>query len=638
MLEFFREKVQGAFAFKAIVVFFCAVFALWGVEALFDGNAQKGAVATVNGNDITEPELANAIKMLREQYIRMLGGQVDAKFLNDKMLRDPALESLISRKVLEDFITETKMSVGKKTIDAVIVADKTFSRDGKTFDADFYKERLRESGLTAAAYQNYLGKQMLLQYLQSGIAGSAFVTDAEIRSIAKLMAQKRSFEYVLFPLQKFAAEVQVSDDAVEKYYKEHQAEYMNDEQVAIDYLEINKKALADSVKVDESDIREAYDKEVAMFKPSTERSAAHILVETTADGSHEAKLTEIQDRLKKGEKFEELAKSFSVDEGSAAQGGDVGFTSGETFVAEFEKALAGLAAVGDVSAPVKTEFGYHIIKLTGKRDTAVKSFDERKVDIEQELRVSQAATLFSEKVDALAESTYSAGDLTAPAKELGLAVQKTAPFTRRGGAGIAGDQKVIEAAFAADMVESGKNSQLIELPGDKAIVLRVSEHALPKVRELAEVKAVISEKVRAELASSQLKEKIDQITPGFESAKSLDSVAQAEKLEVISVVDKKRQDAKDEQKDLFAAAFSMAKPAKESVSLKVIQIPSGDWVFIKLNNVEEVNVTDDLQEYVDTKKRLTESAGNSEFSLLERQLQKKAVITRKENKPEIEQQ
>lgn len=632
MLEFFRERIQGTFA-TVIVVFFCAVFALWGVEALFHGSKKPDAVATVNDRDITEAELANAIEMLRAQYTKMLGGQVDAKFLNDKMLREPALESLISRTLLEEYVTENKILVGKGTVDKEIVADKNFSRDGKTFDADFYKDRLRQSGLTAAAYQKYLGKQLQLQYLQKGIADTAFVTDAEIAVIARLMAQKRSFEYVVFPLQKYVDAAVVTDASLEKYYQEHQADFMTDEQVAIEYLELTKKNIADSIEIVEADVRQAYEKEMQNFKPGTERSAAHILIEAKEDGSHEKTLLEIQDRLKKGESFADLAKTFSVDEGSAAQGGDVGFTTGETFVPEFESALAGLANVGDVSAPVKTEFGYHIIKLTGKRDTVAKSFDERKAEIEKELRGSKASTAYNEKIDALNESTYSAGDLSGPAQELGLTVQSTVPFGRRGGVGIAGEQKIIEAAFSADLIESGKNSQVIELAGDRALVIRVKEHLMPKARELTEVKTVVVDKVKRGQAEAQLKEKIATLKARADSEKALDAIAKEEGLRVETVVLSKRKEGKPEQADVYEKAFSMARPASGVAVMDSTNVGAGDWVLIKLNAVEDAEVTPESPEFVEVKSRMSQSAGNDDFAVFERELQAKAKITRRGAEP-----
>jgi hypothetical protein len=158
------------------------------------------------------------------------------------------------------------------------------------------------------------------------------------------------------------------------------------------------------------------------------------------------------------------------------------------------------------------------------------------------------------------------------------------------------------------------------------------------VRELAEVKSIVAEKVRAEIAASQLKEKVNQIKSSFEADKSIERVAQEGNVKVTTVVSAKRKDAKEEQKDVFEAAFSMMKPENQSAALNVIQTSAGDWAFIKLNNVEDVNVADNDQEYIDTKKRLTEAAANNEFSVFEHQLQSKAVITRKEIKPEAEQQ
>ncbi len=629
MLEFIREKMQGVFA-TVIVGFFCAAFALWGVERMFSGGGGANAVATVNGEDIYEPDVAQAIKVLRQQYMKMLGGQVDANFLNDKMLRNPALESLIGRKLLESQIAEMNMKVGRQTVDQSIVRDPLFTRDGKTFDPEFYKEKLRDAGITAAAYQKQLRQQLALGHLQNGVAESAFVTDAQIQLLARLQAQKRSFDYIRFPLQQLVDTTQVNDDAVSQYYDNHPNDFLSEEKVAIEYLELNKDELAKSIPLDEAEVKAAYDAEAAAFKPVVERHAAHILVEAKEDGSQQAVLDKIRKRLQEGADFAVLAKEFSSDTGSAAQGGDVGFTSGETFVPEFEQALAALQKEGDISDPVKTEFGYHIIKLLGERQTQMTAYEKRKPDLEKQLRQGKVDGIFSEKFDKLGESTYSAGDLTSPAQELGLTVQKSAAFGKRGGAGIAAQQKVIETAFSADLIDSGKNSQVIELSAGRAVVLRVVEHQVPKVRELAEVKPTIVDKLKREQAAAVLQQKAQDLKARAQQGSALQAIAQEEKLRVVSAAAKNRTAGGDEAA-LLPAVFKLPKPVAGQAVVDAVQLDNGDWAVVRLTAVDEVDIATDSAEYKAASQRLSESAGNAEFSAFQQQLQRNAKITRRDD-------
>ncbi|HQQ62650.1 MAG TPA: SurA N-terminal domain-containing protein [Pseudomonadales bacterium] len=624
MLEFIREKMQGAFA-TVIIGFFCVAFALWGVERLFSGGGKSKAVVVVNGDEIFEPEIANAIDMLRKYYMNQLGGKVDSSFLNDKMLRGPAVDTLVKRKLLASETTALNMGIGSSTIDRNIVSDPVFSRDGKRFDPEYYQEQLRKAQITAAAYQKQLRQQLMFGQLQSGIADTAFVTDAQVMGLARLMAQKRDFEYIRIPLQQYVDSVIVADDAIEAYYKSHANEFMTEETVGIEYIELNKADIARSVKVEDKDLQEAYDKERAAFKSTSERRAAHILVDAKDETAAKAKLQEIDSKLSSGADFAAVAKQYSIDEGSAAKGGDVGFTSGTAFVPAFESALASLQKVGDISKPVKTEFGYHIIKLLEERQTEVPPFEKRKAELEQQLRMAKAGTAFAEKLEQLNEATYSAGDLAGPAKELGLTVKKSPAFARHGGVDIAGQQKVIEAAFSADLVDSGKNSQMIELSADRALVLRVSEHHLPVVKELAQVKPSIIEKLKREQAVTAIHQKIQDLKTKAQSENSLAGIAATEKLKVITRSGKTRNAGGDEA-EILPSIFKLPKPATGQAVLDSMEMANGDYALIHLIAVQDVAVTTDSPEYKAAEQQLSGGIGSMQFATFEQQLRSKAKI------------
>jgi peptidyl-prolyl cis-trans isomerase D len=627
MLELIREKMQGVFA-TIIIVLLCSVFAMWGVESLFERGGKTQAVATVNGDDITEPEIARATQAMRQRYIEMLGGKVDPTFLNDQMLREPALDSIISRKLLAEQTLKMKMIVGPKTIDREIVSDATFSRDGKGFDPEYFKEKMRGAGMTPTMYRNQLSAQMTLGQLQQAIAESAFVTAPQIETAASLTAQTRSFEYIQFPLKVAMDGITPKSEDIEQYYKDHANEFMTEEKVSIEYLDLNKNTLLKDIKLDDLEVRAGYDQEAGNFKPSTERRAAHILIEAKPDGSEQAVLAEIEKRIHAGENFAALAKQYSSDKESAKEGGDVGFTSGDAFVPEFEHALAALANKGDVSKPVKTEFGYHIVKLLDKRDAAFPSFEERRVEIEKQLRQTKVNSIYSEKLEQMTESTYSAGNLDEPATEMKLDVQKSAPFGRRGGAGVAAQQKIIDAAFSTDLLNSGKNSQVIELSADRSIVLRVSNHEIAKPRELADATPEIIAKIKHDQAAVALKEKVESVKSRVQSGASLKSVGIEEKIVPVSVASKSRND-QGADADLTAAAFKLAKPEDNAVATAAVQLTNGDWAVLHLVAVTDAQVDKNSEEYKAIQRNLDAAVGNADFSLYEKSLRDTAKIIRK---------
>jgi peptidyl-prolyl cis-trans isomerase D len=626
MLEYIREKMQGVFA-TIIVGLLCAVFALWGVETLFDSSGQTQSAVTVNGDKVTEPEIAQATKAMRQRYMEMLGGKVDPSFLNDQMLREPAIDSIISRRLLEGQAKKLKMTIGATTIDHEIVRDEIFSHDGK-FDPELFKEKLRGAGITPAIYRDQLSEQLVLGQLQQGIAGTAFVTQQQIDSAANLAAQTRSFEYIQLPLQVAMDAITPTDEVIEQYFNEHKNDFLTEEKVSIEYLDLNKANLIKGIALEDSDIRASYDKEAAAFKPSAERHAAHILIEIKPDGSEQATLATITNRLGAGESFEKLAKEFSSDKESAKQGGDVGFSNGEVFVPEFEQALAALANTGDVSAPVKTEFGYHVIKLLGKRDATFPSYDEKKSEIEKQLLQAKVDAMFEEKLDQMTESTYSAGDLAGPAAELKMDVQKTAAFGRRGGVGIAAQQKVIDAAFSSDLLDSGKNSQVIELSADRAVVLRVSNHEISKPRELAEAKNEIVKKIKHEQAAVALKEKAETIKGRVQSGAALAVVGREENLVPVSANAKNR-NAQGEDAELVAEAFKLNKPSGSAVVADAIQLANGDWAIVHLVAVNDAQLDKNSEAYKAVQQKLDSAAGNADFVVYEQGLRQSAKIIRK---------
>lgn len=628
MLEIIREKMKGVFA-TVIVGLFCAIFAMWGVESLFERSGQAQGVVSVNGEPITDPEIAQATQIIRQRYMQMLGGKVDPKFLNDQMLREPAIDSIISRRLLEEQTSKMKMTVGPVTLDKEIVRDPTFREEGKGFDAEYFKEKLRSFGMTPAMYRQQLAEQVVLGQLQHGISGSAFVTNKQVNDIANIEAQTRSFEYLQLPLKTAMEGVVPTDEALEQYYKEHSADFMTEEKVSIEYLDLNKSSLAQNIPLEESEVRASYDQEAANFKPSVERRAAHILIETKPDGSEKTVIEKISTRLKAGDSFAVLAKQFSSDKESAVQGGDVGFTTGQTFVPEFEQALASLANPGDVSQPVKTEFGYHFIKLLEKKDTVFPPFEERKADIEKQLRQAKAGPLYAEKLDQMTESTYSAGDLAGPASELSMEVQKTPVFTRRGGVGIAGQQKIIDMAFSSDLIDSGKNSQIIELSVDRAIVLRVASHEIPKQRELAEVKAEIVGKIKTEQAAILLKNKADSLRKRIQSGTSIAAIASEEKISPVAVKSGKRT-TKDGDPELLSSVFKMSKPSEGVIVTDAVQLANGDWAVLHLVAVEDMQVQPDATEFKAVQQKLEAAVGAADFSLYEQGLRKAADIVRKQ--------
>lgn len=627
MIGAMREKMQGVFA-TVIIVFICVIFALFGADAFFSGGGQAKAPVSVDGVDISEQQINQAITTARERYSEMFKGKIDPSFLTDQMLREPALESLIGRTVLTKQVSLMKMAAAPDAIDREIVRNPEFSQDGKSFDPGFFKSKLSSAGMTPAMYRARLNDALVMEQLQRGISETAFTTEKQVAAAAALSEQSRSFEYLLLAEKTVAGSIQPDEKAIEQYFKDHADEFMTEETVTLEYLDLNKATMGHGAAVEEADLKAAYEKEAAAFKPSPERQAAHILVEEKPDGSEKAKLDTIMKKLKAGESFADVAKKYSDDKESAVMGGDVGVSAGDVFEPEFEAALAALTKVGDFSEPVKTRYGYHVIKLLNQKNTAFPSFAERKAALQEQLSHAKVDADYTEKLNQMTDSTYSAGDLVGPAAELNMQVQKTEAFGRRGGKGIAGQQKVIDAAFSEDLLNSGKNSQVIELSADRSVVVRVAEHQLPKPKDLALVKEDIIASIKKTQAASQLKTQAEAIRQRVTAGEAMGAVASKEKLSR-QLLENQKNNANGASAELVARAFQLSGQPTATTATDAFQLANGDWAVVHLLAINNAKLDVNSAEYKAVQESMNASVGSDEYALYQQALRQAAKVEKR---------
>ena len=275
MLQNIRDNSQGWIA-KTIIGVIVVLLALTGVDAVFQATSNSQDAAEVNGQAITQNELAQAAEMQRRQLLQRLGKDFDSSLLDDKMLRETALKGLIERKLLLQAAQQAGFALSQAELDKVIVQIPAFQVDGK-FNADLFDQRIRQEGYTRLQFRQQLEKDILASQLQAGVAGSGFVTDEEIQAFARLEKQTRDFATLTLKADPKA--VTLSDDELQAYYKEHNSQFMSPEQVILEYIELNKAAFFDQVEVKDEDLQAAYQKEIANL--AEQRQAAHILLEVT---------------------------------------------------------------------------------------------------------------------------------------------------------------------------------------------------------------------------------------------------------------------------------------------------------------------------------------------------------------------
>ncbi|WP_444436549.1 SurA N-terminal domain-containing protein [Pseudomonas sp. A6] len=622
MLQNIRDNSQGWIA-KTIIGVIVVLMALTGFDAIIRATHHENVAAKVNGDDISIPELQQAQEMQRRQLQQRLGKDFDASTLDDKLLKDAALKGLIERKLLLQAAQNDKFAFTQQQVDQLILQTPEFLVDGK-FNADKFDQALRQNGYTRMQFRQMLEQEMLIGQLRAGIAGSGFVTDNELQAFARLEKQTRDFATLTFKAD--PAKAKVEDADIKAYYDAHKAEFMSPDQVVIDYIELKKSSFFNQVVAKDEDLQAQYQKEIAGL--SEQRDAAHILVEVNAkqtDAQAKAKIEEIKARLAKGEDFAKLAKEQSNDVGSAGNGGDLGYAGRGVYDPAFEDALYGLKAKGDVSEPVRTQYGWHLIKLLGVQAPEIPSFASLKPKLEQDLKSQLVEQRFVDATKQLESSAYEASDLAQPAQELGLKVETSKPFGREGSEGIAANRQVVQAAFSTEVLEDGANSGAIELDPDTVVVLRVKEHHKPQQQTLEEVTASIREVLQHQHAADAAKAQGEALLAGLRDGKT--PLAQAQSGQTWKVVEaaSRGQDGVDPQ--LLQEVFRMARPAKaEQPTFAGVTLGNGDYVLIRLNGVSEPSATLSDQEKAMYRQFLASRSGQEDFAAFRRQLSDKAEV------------
>ena len=622
MLQNIRDNSQGWIA-KTIIGVIVALMALTGFDAIFQATTHRNDAAKVNGEEISQGELSQAVDMQRRQLTQQLGKDFDASLLDEKMLRESALKGLIDRKLLLQGAENSKFAFSEAALDQVILQTPEFQVDGK-FSPERFDQVIRQLGYSRMQFRQMLAQEMLIGQLRAGLAGSGFVTDAQVLAFARLEKQTRDFASL--DVKADPAAVKLTDDEVKAYYDDHAKEFMTPDQVVIDYLELKKASFFDQVSVKDEDLQAAYQKETANL--SEQRRAAHILIEVNdkvTEAQAKAKIEEIQARLAKGEKFEALAKEVSQDPGSANNGGDLGYAGPDVYDPAFETALYALAK-DQVSAPVRTDFGFHLIKLLGVEAPEVPTLASLKEKLIRDLKTQQVEQLFVEAIKQLEDSSFESSDLAQPAQDLKLTVHTSKPFGHEGGEGVAANRAVITAAFSPEVLDEGANSTAIELDPETVIVLRAKEHLKPAQLPLESVAASIRAQLAKEHASAAAKTKAEELIVSLRDGKTaLDKVIDGQRWKVTQAATRGQEGV---DPTVLQALFRMPKPAaKDKPTFSSVTLADGSLVVVRLNGVNEAAAPTE-EEKAQYRRFLASRIGQQDFAAYRKLLESQAEIER----------
>jgi len=569
MLQEIREKAQGWIAW-AIVILISIPFALWGVQE-YMGVGGVPTVAKVNGQEITERDLDAAVHRQRAE-------PGDAE-LSLAERRQQTLDGMVREILLVQAAESMMMRAGDAAVVATIRSVPAFQRDGQ-FDMPVYQQALRQQGMAEAAFEQQLRRLLVTDQLVEGIRGSAFATETDLREALRLSEQTRDLGYFVLKAADFAAGISPTADEIKAYFEQHRDGFLSPEQVQIEYLELDAGQLAATVRPDEAAIRGYFEQHQDEFVQRPQRRARHILF--AADASAEGdKLAEVEakakgalERLRAGEDFAVLAKELSDDPGSAAQGGDLGWFERGVMVKPFEDAAFGLA-VGQVSEPVRSPFGLHLIEVLEVRESEKPTLEAVRDRVVQALQRSEAERLYYDQVERLSDLTYeNAGTLEPAAEALGLKPQVTDWFGREGGLGVLASPQVVAAAFSEEVRGEGRNSEPIELGAEHTVVLRVRGYREARPRALEEVQDEVRAALVQEKAAAAAQARAAELVELARAGKAPDEVAKEAGVTYERMAELGRR-APGAPAELVQAAFTLPRPAADRPTVAAVALGDG---------------------------------------------------------------
>jgi len=509
-----------------VILFLLMVpFAFFGVDFYFRGAGQEGAIATVHGEKITPTEFAEGIREQSDAMRRQMGKNFDPKMFDNPEVRYALLENIINQRLLMRKARDEKFRVTDQDLQQFIASVPAFQDEGK-FSNDKYRLFLAGQQMTPTYFEGKLRDDILTGVVQQPIAAANIVARPSAVKFLGLFEQQRELALAMVDLEPYLKDVKVDEAQLKDFYDKNPTAFQVPEQARIEYVLLTADALTAQATVDPADVKKQYEANAKQYGAPEERSASHILIPVKPDAKDDEKAAakkladEVYAKAKANPaKFADLAKEYSKDPGSAQQGGDLGTFGRGSMVKPFEDAVfAGKS--GELLAPVLSDFGWHVIKVTGVRPARTQAFEEVRGQIEAELKKQKASQKFAAAADQFQNLVYEQADSLAGAgKALDLKVEATPFITRAQAQALGlGNPKFVEALFSSDSIQGKRNTEAIEVAPNSLISGRIVEYKAAAPRPFDQVKEEIRlqllRKAASELAQKAGQEKLKMLEAG----------------------------------------------------------------------------------------------------------------------------
>lgn len=489
-------------------------FAFWGVDSYVRNSGAGNDVASIGDSRVTVQQFDQALRERQDQMRQAMGASFKPEMINSPEARLSVLNSLIDQQLLMLESSKNRLVVTDGALRDVIGSIPSLQEDGK-FSMEKYERALRAQGMSQPQFEAKLRQDLTLRQLMGTISDSAFVSQAQATTILNLQLEERQYSEFRIAPEQYADKVKVDADAVKKFYDQNQAQFEIPEQVKVEYVILSLDSMLSQISVSDAEIKARFEGHKDKYQQPEERRASHILIVAKTEGEKAAAKAKAEEVLKEVRKtpakFADLAKQYSQDPGSAKSGGDLGYFGRGMMVKAFEEAVF-KQKEGEISDVLESEFGYHIIKLTGIKTAKVKSLDEVRADIVSELKREAATRKFAESAEAFNNTVYEQSDSLQPAAEkFKLKIQQSGwlkknPDQREAAAlGPLANEKILASLFSEDAVKNKRNIEAYEIAPNTLLSARVVEHVAASTRPLESVKNDIEKLLKAQEAATLAK-------------------------------------------------------------------------------------------------------------------------------------
>lgn len=587
MLQTIRDKVQGWIA-TTIVLLLIIPFAFWGINYYFDGGGEI-SVLSVGDRDVPLRDYQRALQNLRQRWVAATEGKIP---VDDEVLKKQTLDSLINRELMSNAAADLGLRISNEQVRTAIEGVDVF-RGANGFDRMVYESAIAQMGLSPTGFESQVRDDLTAEQLQSAIVGSFFSAGDEVRSLAALRKQTRDIQYAVLSSDAIKEGMQIPEADIKNFYDQNADLFQEPERVKLAWLHINLQRLADEVPVDDGTLESWYEDNAANYTVSEQREVRQLLVPVAQDAADavaqaaQARAEAIMGRIRAGAKMTEILVEEDKSGKEPLEYSDFGFLGRGVLDAEIEAAAFATAA-GQSVGPITSKFGFHIVEIGQIKQSKANSFADVRTDVEHDYRHAEAAKGYAELSDRLATLAYEHPDaLETAAEELGLPIQESELFSREAPPGeLLANPLVLESAFSEEVLVNHNNSELIELEGDQALVLRVTEHVPASVMPLEQVRERIVTRLRFDRARDVTEKRGAALLAQLHAGAEAPALAGKEGLEWHVSNDVMRDDP-GVNRAILRAAFSAGRPQNAAPAYAGVSMGTGDYGLVMVTEVSE---------------------------------------------------